>query len=193
MTAVDYILDGLEAALELERELGTRVIEIDRSLLNTAPRPAVVPPPAPVSASSRPTPVAPPRPARVTTAESATRDFVFLHEKALSAGGVEMMAKIITAMGKTPESAPIVFTGGLPTARYYVVLGREALRKWFPGKSAAPGQWLSDGEGRTLLVTYSPEYILRFGAVTPAVKKIKTDMWTSLKTVMQRTATRDKR
>jgi hypothetical protein len=27
---------------------------------------------------------------------------------------------------------------------------------------------------------------LRFGEVTPAVKKIKEDMWRSLKTVMQR-------
>ena len=33
MTALDYILDGLEAALELERELGVRSVEIDRNLL----------------------------------------------------------------------------------------------------------------------------------------------------------------
>ena len=33
MSAVDYILDGLAAELELERELGVRAIEIDRSLL----------------------------------------------------------------------------------------------------------------------------------------------------------------
>jgi hypothetical protein len=37
-----------------------------------------------------------------------------------------------------------------------------------------------------VLVTYSPEYILRFGEDSPAVKKIKQDMWMSLKTVLQR-------
>ena len=41
MDVVEYILDGLEAALELERELGVRSVEIDRGLLGatTAPRP----------------------------------------------------------------------------------------------------------------------------------------------------------
>ncbi len=39
MTPVEYILDGLEAELALERELGVRVIECDRSLLRVnAPR-----------------------------------------------------------------------------------------------------------------------------------------------------------
>ena len=33
MTALDYILDGLEAELALERELGVRSVEIDRALL----------------------------------------------------------------------------------------------------------------------------------------------------------------
>ena len=78
-----------------------------------------------------------------------------------------MMAKIVTAMHETPDTAPIVFTGERPAAKIYVVLGSKAMKKWY-------------------LVTYSPEYILRFGAVTPAVKKIKSDMWTSLKGVMQR-------
>ena len=41
MTALDYILDGLEAELALERELGVRFIECDRALLTpvrAAPR-----------------------------------------------------------------------------------------------------------------------------------------------------------
>jgi len=37
-----------------------------------------------------------------------------------------------------------------------------------------------------VLVTYSPEYILRLGPETPAVKKLKLAMWTSLKGVMQK-------
>ena len=184
MTGVEYILSGLEAALELERELGTRFVELDRSLL-ASPSPSRVE--APSSPARQPSPVRSESPAVAKQSSStALFDFVFLHDRALSTGGIAMMAKIIGAMGKTPETAPIVFTGELPVARYYVVLGREALRKWFPGKSAAPGQWLQDGNGHSLLVTYSPEYILRFGTVTPAVQKIKVEMWTSLKTVKQR-------
>ena len=96
------------------------------------------------------------------------------------------MAKIVTAMHETPESAPIVFTGERPPAKIYIVLGSEAMKKWYPGMRGSPGQWLRGREGEDVLVTYSPEYILRFGTVTPAVKKIKSDMWTSLKGVMQR-------
>jgi len=97
-----------------------------------------------------------------------------------------MMAKIVTAMGKTPETAPIVFTGEMPKAKAYVVLGGNALKKWFPGTAGAPGQWAQTTVAPNVLVTYSPEYILRFGTVTPAVQKLKRDMWTSLKSVLQR-------
>ena len=33
VTAIDYVLDGLEAELMLERELGVRAVECDRDLL----------------------------------------------------------------------------------------------------------------------------------------------------------------
>lgn len=175
MTTFDDILDGFTDELALERELGVWAVEIDRSLL----APAVSPPPVPVAA------VPPPPPAARAEAEKVY-DFVFLHDRPLSDGGVEMMAKIVAAMKKTPETAPVLFADEKPKARAYVVLGSEALRKWYPGMRAAPGQWRSGREGESVLVTYSPEYILRFGAATPAVKKIKTDMWTSLKGVMRR-------
>ena len=96
-----------------------------------------------------------------------------------------MMAKIVTAMKRTAATAPVVFTGDKPSARFYVVLGQSALRKWYPDLRGAFGQWQRAG-GDEVLLTYSPEYILRFGVVTPAVEKIKREMWTSLKGVMQR-------
>ena len=96
------------------------------------------------------------------------------------------MAKIVTAMHETPESAPIVFTGERPPAKMYVVLGSEAMKKWYPGMRGAPGQWLRGRNGEDVLLTYSPEYLLRFGAATPALMKLKREMWTSLKGVMQR-------
>ena len=199
MTALDYILDGLEAELELERELGVRTIEIDRALLAVQPAPTPVPRPAPAPASTadvtRPTPTSVPRPAVPPIEQSEQSNnpnnrtilpLVFLHDRPLTPQGVEMMAKIIGAMHLTAESAPIVVVPPVPKARIYVVLGGLAMRKYFPEMKGEPGQWLKSPDGKDVLITYSPAYILRFAAVTPAVQKMKQDMWRSLKAVIQR-------
>ena len=112
---------------------------------------------------------------------------VFLHDRPLSEKGVEMMAKILNALGK--PDAPIVVVPPMPQAKVTVVLGGLALKKYFPGMRGEPGQWQKTPEGCDVLITYSPEYILRFGTVTPAVQKIKQDMWLSLKAVRQRLST----
>ena len=207
MEILEYILDGLEAALELERELGVRSVEIDRTLLA---EPKSIEPRLPPAAPRLP-PAAPRLPSKVSGPSGAaagpqtkderrepqtgleTRDprlpageLVFLHDRPLSPGGVEMMAKIIVAMHRTAENTPIVVASPVPRAKVTVVLGGRALKKYFPGQKSEPGQWFKTPEGRDVLVTYSPEYILRFGAVTPAVQKIKQDMWLSLKAVRQR-------
>ena len=180
MTALEYILDGLEAELALERELGVRSIEIDRALL-VAPsgspgvsRPSGSVVPVSSSASSLVNPSRAPikQPNQANKSSDQTRisyPLVFLHDRALSAAGVEMMGKIIAALGMTEQTAKVVTTTPLPPAKVYVVLGAGALKKWFP-----------------VLVTYSPEYILRFKTVTPAVKKIKMDMWTAIKSVLRK-------
>ena len=201
---MEYVLDGLEAELELERELGVRAVEIDRALLSPPPAAATtgragVPPPAAAAGRSgvpppaadirQPATVPEPQPANHAPL-STSIDFVFLHDRPLSQGGIEMMAKIVTAMKKTPESAPIVFNGERPAAKAYVLLGSGALRKWLPGVKGAPGEWVKDQAGNSYLVTYSPEFILRMGPPTPAVKEIKMKMWTSLKGVMQRVVSR---
>lgn len=190
MTVLDYILDGIEAELALERELGVRSVECDRSLLSVANE-------VKVKGEDEQRNFSPSKEEDHTTVHldsspspSPSFDFVFLHDRALSEGGVAMMAKIIPAMGKTPETAPIVFAGEMPRAKSYVVLGGNALKKWFPGTSGAPGQWVAAVQAKNVLVTYSPEYILRFGTVTPAVQKLKKEMWQSLKSVMQRVAQR---
>ena len=177
---LEYVLEGLEAALELERELGVRTVEIDRSLLTPTPA----------------SPVSGPRPASAQDARQAedarqeTRaiasDLVFLHDRPLSPGGVEMMAKIITALKRTAENAPIVVAPPVPKAKIVVILGGRAMKKYFPDMKGEPGQWLKTPEGSDVLITYSPEYILRFGTVTPAVQKLKYAMWQSLKAVVQR-------
>ena len=194
MTALEYLLDGLEAELELERELGVRVVELDRTLLATPQVASPVRAPSASSSNSNshsssfsnsnshsnsPTPPLP-------HSSTPSLSFAFLHDRPLSPSGIEMMAKIVTAMHETPETAPIVFTGERPPAKMYVVLGSEAMKKWYPGMRGAPGQWLRGRNGEDVLLTYSPEYLLRFGAATPALMKLKREMWTSLKGVMQR-------
>ena len=174
MNVLDYILDGLEAELALERELGVRLVECDRSLLKPLE-----------SVSLEPVARADVPPAR-NEAVPSILDFVFLHDRPLTAGGVEMMAKIVTALGKTMATAPVVFEGERPPAKAYVVLGALALKKWFPDLKAAPGQRTSTPDAPNIIVTYSPSYILRFTQVTPAVQKIKKDMWLSIKSVLQR-------
>ena len=189
MTALEYILDGLEAELALERELGVRVVECDRSLL--AP---VAPAAAPTfTALAKP---ASPRPAPLQRRPSTVPDrqrgsdykFVFLHDRPLSPKGAEMVGKIVAAMGATGESAPVVVDGAMPRARVYVVLGAPALGKWMPDKKGGPGDWLKTDGGSDVLVTHSPESLVRFSVVTPAVMKMKRDMWTNLKEVVRRTA-----
>ena len=204
MDVIEYILDGLEAALELERELGVRTVECDRAVLagekKAEPRlSSKVLSPSGVTGGLETK-----DPRHETRAGLEARDarqsavnqtlkpsntqtllpLAFLHDRPLSEKGVEMMAKILNAMGK--PDAPIVVVPPAPQARVTVVLGGLALRKYFPGMRGEPGQWQKTPEGRDVLVTYSPEYILRFGSVTPAVQKMKKDMWTSLKAVVQR-------
>ena len=181
MNAVEYVLEGLEQWLEVERECGVRALEVDRTLL----RPPAASP-APAAETKSPVDFAPARPTATAADSSAAYDFVFLHDKPLAPAGVEMMAKIVTAMGRTAETAPVVVEPPLPQASAYVVLGAMALRKFFPDVKGEPGQWIKTLDGKDTLITYSPAFILRFPTVTDAVKKMKRDMWNSLKSVMQR-------
>ena len=199
MEIVDYILDGLEAALELERELGVRSVECDRGLLGgDSARLTVggvgrnsgvdkIGKPDKIDGTLSVDRVDRPVAANRTIEQSnnqASLPLVFLHDRPLSPKGVEMMAKILTALGK--PDAPIMVVPPAPRAKITVVLGGLALKKYFPGMRGEPGQWQRTPEGHDVLITYSPEYILRFGTVTPAVEKIKKAMWMSLKAVKQR-------
>ena len=204
MDVVEYILDGLEAALELERELGVRTVEIDRGLLGGEARQAVggvgrnlgvdkIGKSDKIDRAVSVDKVDSPAAVNRTIEQSNNPNnrtilpLVFLHDRPLTPAGVEMMAKILNALGK--PDAPIVVAPPVPQAKVTVVLGGLALKKYFPGMKGEPGQWQKTPDGRDVLITYSPAYILRFGTVTPAVQKIKQDMWTSLKAVRQRLST----
>ena len=211
-----YVLDGLADYLELERERGVKAVEIDRALLMAAPAPKAGAAAAPQQARSpsgaaqpaRPPAesAVPPRAAggvgneapkgdgspKAVAGAKGPLDFVFLADRPLSPKAVEMMAKIIPAMGKTPETAPIVIVPptpdvrALPNARFFVFLGRAALARCMPGTRGEENRWLKSPGGRDVLLVKSPEEIVRFTTVTPALKRMKQEMWLALKTVMQR-------
>ena len=164
MTSVADVLDGIEAALELERDLGVRFVDFDRSLLAA---PAAAPAAAP-SADARP---------------MAAGGFVFLHDRPLSDEAREMMAKIVKAMGSDEKASPVVTSGPLPSAKVCIVLGARALKKWFPGLSGSPGRWMRSPNAGEILVTYSPEHVLLFSKDSPEQRAVKREMWNNLKTV----------
>ncbi|MBQ6457666.1 MAG: hypothetical protein IJJ51_02550, partial [Kiritimatiellae bacterium] len=120
---------------------------------------------------------------------TAAVQMAFLHDRALDGAGAEMIAKITAALGFTPKEAPVIWDGALPDAKIYVVLGARALRQWLPTQHGSPGMWVEAGNKRPALVTYSPNFFLRFKEVTPAVKKIKAEMWQSLKAAAARLRT----
>ena len=175
MSPVDYILDGLKAELELERELGIRFVEFDRTNLQ------------PPTSNLQPSPTAPKLQTTNSKLQTPSYDFVFVHHRPLSPDGIAMMAKIILAMGRTEKTAPVIVAPPLPKAKVYIVLGAFALRQYFPSIKAEPGPMMLVAEsGEKVIVTYSPEYILRFKTVTPMLKKIKLDMWQAIKGVLKR-------
>lgn len=200
MRSLSEILDAFEAELALEQELGVRAFSCDRGLLvpvlsqtgaaaSARPagarrpegeaRAAKAPPPAAPRAPAAPTP----RPPVAEKTEDAPA-FVFLHHAPLAPPGVEMMAKIITALGKKAD-VPVLFAPPRPKTPYAVVLGGAALQKWFPGVRSEPGRWLKTDDGTWLYVTYSPAYLLRFGD-SPQVRNMKRAMWLGLKDLMRR-------
>lgn len=99
-----------------------------------------------------------------------------------------MIAKAIVAMERTVETTPVIVAPPLPKANVYVVLGGLALKTFFPGVKGGPNDWCRMPDGAEVLITYSPDFILRFGEVTPAVKQMKQSMWQSLKAAKQRIA-----
>ena len=217
MTSLAAILDGFEAALQLERELGRRLVEMDRTLLRGTSGGARVAP-AQSRASGSAEHVAPgaarnPKPETPEVARNIPQGrsnshtepaplpkhggrnpppgnrypFVFLHHRPLKGQAAEMIAKITAGLGYAPEAVPVVVDAPLPEANVYVVLGGGALKKFFPGTPASYGKWLRIG-AQLALFTFSPEYILRFTPDSPEQMKVKRSMWTSLKNMKREIA-----
>ena len=197
--ALEEILTAFEEALELERELGTRTVEIDRALLRCSPAPMA----APVrgvsdsgeasrssisngsgspSVSSDASEASSPGTASDSGAAGAQADFAFLLEGEPEGPVAELLPKMSEAIGYGPDGVKI----NDPSARVLIVLGSEALAKWLPGVKARPGQWVQR-EGVPALVTASPTKTYRFFGHDPAkIRALKLRLWADLKAALAR-------
>ena len=208
---LSFVLDGLEDYLELARELGVRTIEADREAvreiiessnnrivesaacagggIGDAVLPmhpgrgaSPTPPQGPAANTGRDASPTPPQD------PAALLPVAFIHDRPLTPKAVEMMAKIVVALGQTPETAPVAVAPPLPRARFYVFLGRRARLKYIPGARAEENKWFKTPKGMDALYVKTPEDIVRYETVTPALQKIKREMWEALKTISARIA-----
>ena len=195
MTALDAILDGFESALELERELGNRIVPCDRKLLAPLAEASQVLASPPLAGASARAPSSrilgnlgsleapPPAKPRATNLVP----ILFVHHRPFTERAQALMDNIIKAMKLGEGQYQVVFGGGpLPPAKVCVVLGSNALVQIMPGGACQPGSWTKTPSGTDALVTYSPEFILRFSDGSEEQKECKRKMWASLKSALSR-------
>ena len=205
----EEILAGFERALELERELGVKVVELDRSLLVFPPPEAPVPAAVAAARSDAPAagaaPMPAPRPA-FPSAPSAptasppssgapTSDLVVVAASPAELQGVagELLVKMLGAIGRDLGSAPVEVAGPdlaqrvlARNPRIVVMLGRDACRALLPSQRVGKGEWVAFG-GAVAAAIPSPAFMLRFYADKPEeLNKLKRDAWNTLKLVRER-------
>ncbi len=205
MSSVNEILTAFEEALELERELGTRTVEIDRALLRCSPAPMTVPArgtsdsgensrsgsssgssatsvSSGSSSSSGSSEPRLPETVNDSSAAGARADFAFLLEGDPQGPVAELLPKMSEAIGYGPDGVKV----NDPSARVLIVLGSDAMAKWLPGVKARPGQWVRRGE-TPALVTASPTKTYRFFGHDPAkIRALKLRLWVDLKAALAR-------
>ena len=203
MVELEALLSAFEEALELERELGTRTVELDRALLRPVPSDAANVAKSPIEtatndadllggshlsrphktdATSASLPDAVKDPNVANGDSGSLADFAFLLESDPVGPVAELLPKMSEAIGYGPNGVRI----NDPSARVLIVLGRDALNKWLPGVLARPGQWVKRGE-TPALVTASPTKTYRFHGNDPVkITQLKRRLWEDLKAALAR-------
>ena len=201
------IFDQILENLELERELGTRTVEIDRALLvpptvekapkaEPAPKAAVPNPPAPVPQTEtrkvqvpQTTQAPQSSPQAADSAPAAPKpsgslcDIAFFTGRPLSPAGMEAMEKIFAAIRKI-RSDVVICLNEERKAKVYVLLGSDALKKRYPAAKAVRGGWV---DGEPAIMTFSPDFIFsHFQEGSPRMKDAKMDMWNDIKSAVAR-------
>ena len=188
MDIYDQILENLE----LERELGTRTVEIDRALLlppkpqAETPTPQPAPRPAqPETRNQKPETTIPPPAVPVAPDSSEGCDIAFLTGRPLSPAGAEAMAKTFAAMKRIKPDLQVVLNENRKS-RVIVLLGSDALKKLLPTARPVRGQWIQLN-GVPAVMTFSPDYIFsHFQAGSPHERQAKSEMWEDIKSAVAR-------
>ena len=183
MDIYDQILENLE----LERELGTRTVEIDRALL-VPPKPEPPPeaPSAPKIGSAPPSLSVPAGKPADASLPAVGCDILFLSGRPLSEAGMEAIRKTVAAMKKIKPDVTIRLNEE-GAAKVFILLGSDALKKRQTG-AARPvrGRWMTV-DGVPAMPTFSPDYIFsHFQEGSPGMVAAKRDMWNDIKAALVR-------
>lgn len=203
MPDLDSILNALEAVLDLERELGKRTLEIDRSLLangNNKQSTAAARQPRPPAAASAATRHAADSKQDAETNAGKSREtregrkvpsqripFTFLVDPPPALpDAVKMMDGIIAYMEKeTGFRAGMLTSGDAPAAKVLIAMGNRARNRWFKDEALSPGKIVRTKDGRLVAWTRSPEEVVRYGS-PKANKPLRVEMMKTFKSVQQR-------
>lgn len=208
------IYDQILECLELERELGTRTVEIDRALL--VPPKKEVPLQVAATAEAVDRTVSEPRQeatARVETAPvsvaaveakrvekpspqdaqgsvdnggaDALCDIAFFTGRTLSDRGNEAMRKTFAAMQKIRPGIRVRLNERCK-AKVVILLGSDAMLKRMPTARPVRGAWVTL-DGTPAIMTYSPDFIFsHFQEGSPNMNKAKHSMWSDIQSAIAR-------
>ncbi len=200
MDIYDLILENLE----LERELGTRTVEIDRALLVPPKAEEPIPTAAPkVEAETRPRTVqaadvaekpgsgksdgdgGEPRSVGKGEACADVCDIAFFTGRPLSERGMEAMRKTFAAMRKIRPDIGIRLDEQCKP-KVIILLGADALLKRQPTARPVRGAWIAV-DGIPSIMTYSPDFIFsHFQENSQNMNKAKLCMWNDVKSAIAR-------
>ena len=207
------IYDQILECLELERELGTRTVEIDRALL--VPPKKEVPLQVAATAEAVDRTVSEPRQeatARVETAPVSVAavdkgaaksspqdvqgavdsgsaeclcDIAFFTGRTLSDRGNEAMRKTFAAMQKIRPGISVRLNERCK-AKVVILLGSDAMLKRMPTARPVRGAWVTL-DGTPAIMTYSPDFIFsHFQEGSPNMNKAKHSMWSDIQSAIAR-------
>jgi len=179
------IYDQILENLELERELGTRTVEIDRALLLPPQPQSETPTPQPETRIQKPESIVPQPAAPVASDSSESCDIAFLTGRPLSPAGAEAMAKTFAAMKRIQPDIQVSLNESRKS-RVIVLLGSDALKKQLPTARPVRGKWIALN-GVPAVMTFSPDYIFsHFQAGSPHERQAKSEMWEDIKSAIVR-------